>query len=75
MKKAEHKFSPPWEAYLVAEVIRPGAYRLQEINDATFPNVWNIEQLRMFYPLSFLFYFFSIFLSLSSGMRRMTARQ
>jgi hypothetical protein len=26
------------------------AYRLQEINDVTFANAWNIEQLRKFYP-------------------------
>jgi hypothetical protein len=35
---------------LVAKEIHPGAYRLQEINGATFPNAWNIEQLRKFYP-------------------------
>jgi hypothetical protein len=34
----------------VAEVIQPRAYRLQEINGATFPNAWNTEQLRKFYP-------------------------
>jgi hypothetical protein len=34
---------------LVPEVLRPRAYRLQEIDSATFPNVWNIEQLRKFY--------------------------
>jgi hypothetical protein len=41
----------PWEGlYLVAEVIRPEAYQLKEINGAIFPNAWNIEQLRKFYP-------------------------
>jgi hypothetical protein len=51
MKKGKRKLTPPWEgSYMVAEVIRPGAHRLQEINGATFPNVWNIEQLTKFYP-------------------------
>jgi hypothetical protein len=47
---------------LVVEVIRPGVYRLQEINDTTFPNVWNIKKLRKFYPslLSFTFFFSSL---------------
>jgi hypothetical protein len=36
--------SPPWEGpYLVAEVLRPEAYRLHEIDGVTFPNAWNIE--------------------------------
>jgi hypothetical protein len=50
-KKGKHKFTLPSEGpYLVVEVIRLEAYRLQEINGTTFPNVWNIEQLRKFYP-------------------------
>jgi hypothetical protein len=44
MKKGKHKLTPLWEGpYLVAEVIQPEMYQLQEINDVTFPNVWNIE--------------------------------
>jgi hypothetical protein len=35
---------------LVSKVIQTRAYRPQKINGATFPNVWNIEQLRKFYP-------------------------
>jgi hypothetical protein len=35
---------------LVAKVLRPKAYILQEIDGATFPNACNIEQLRKFYP-------------------------
>jgi hypothetical protein len=51
MKKGKHNLTLPWEGpYLVVEVIRPGTYRLQEINGVTFPNAWNIEQLRKFYP-------------------------
>jgi hypothetical protein len=38
-KKGKHKLSSPWEGpYLIPELLRPGAYQLQEINDATFQN-------------------------------------
>jgi hypothetical protein len=51
MKKGKHKLTSPWEgSYLVVEVIWSKAYRLQEINNTIFPNVWNIEQRRKFYP-------------------------
>jgi hypothetical protein len=51
MKKGKHKLTPTWEGpYLVTEVIRPGVYRLQEINGRTFTNARNIEQLRKLYP-------------------------
>ena len=36
--------------YVIAEVLRPGAYRLKTINGEVFNNAWNIEQLRRFYP-------------------------
>ena len=46
-----HKLSPPWEgSYVIAEVLRPGAYKLKNIDDKVFTNAWNIEQLRRFYP-------------------------
>ena len=49
--KDRHKLSPPWEGpYVVAEVLRLGAYRLKTINDEVFTNAWNIKQLRHFYP-------------------------
>jgi len=49
--KDRHKLSPPWEGpYIVAEVLRPGAYKLKTINGEVFTNAWNIEQLRHFYP-------------------------
>ena len=49
--KDRHKLSPPWEGpYVVAEVLRPGAYRLKTINGEVFTNAWNIKQLRCFYP-------------------------
>ena len=49
--KDRHKLSPPWEGpYVVAEVLRPGTYKLKTINGEVFTNAWNIEQLRRFYP-------------------------
>ena len=49
--KDRHKLSPPWEGpYVVAEALRPGAYRLKDADGNILPNAWNIEQLRRFYP-------------------------
>ena len=49
--KNHHKFSPPWEGqHVVTGVLRPGAYKLKAIDSEAFINVWNIEQLRHFYP-------------------------
>ena len=49
--KDRHKLSPPWEGpYVVAEVLRPGAYKLKTIDSEVFINAWNIEQLRRLYP-------------------------
>ena len=49
--KNRHKLSPPWEGpYVVAEVLRPGTYKLKTIDGKVFINAWNIEQLRRFYP-------------------------
>ena len=46
-----HKLSPHWEGpYIVADVLRPGAYKLKTINGEVFTNSWNIEQLHCFYP-------------------------
>ena len=46
-----HKLSPPWEGpYVIAEILRPGAYKLKTIDGGVFTNAWNIEQLRHFYP-------------------------
>ena len=50
--KEKHKLSPPWEGpYTVTEVIRPGAYRLEDDNSNILTNTWNIEQLCRF-PLN-----------------------
>jgi hypothetical protein len=35
---------------LIAEILRPGAYRLQEINGRNFTKAWSIEQLKKFNP-------------------------
>jgi len=35
---------------VVAEVLKPGTYKLANEKGAVFINAWNIEQLRRFYP-------------------------
>ena len=50
-KKDRHKLSPHWEGpYIMADVLRPGTYKLQTSDGQVLTNVWNIEQLRRFYP-------------------------
>ena len=47
----KHKLSPPWEGpYNIAEVIRPGTYKLKDSDGNILTNSWNIEQLRRFFP-------------------------
>jgi len=49
--QGRHKLSPPWEGpYVVAEVLKPGTYKLTDEKGAVFTNAWNIEQLHCFYP-------------------------
>jgi len=49
--QGRHKQTPPWEGpYVVAEVLKPGTYKLADEKGAIFTNAWNIEQLRRFYP-------------------------
>ena len=49
--KDRNKLSLLWEGpYIVAEVLRPGAYKLKTIDGEVFTNAWNIEQLHRFYP-------------------------
>ena len=44
--KNKHKLSPPWEGpYSIAEVIRPGTYKLKDSDGNILTNSWNIEQL------------------------------
>ena len=42
--KDKHKLSPPWEGpYSIAEVIRPGTYKLKDSDGNILTNSWNIE--------------------------------
>ena len=37
--KDRHKLSPPWEGpYIIAEVLRPGTYKLKTIDSKVFIN-------------------------------------
>ena len=46
-----HKLTLPWEGpYIVAEVLKPGTYKLANEKGEVFTNAWNIQQLRRFYP-------------------------
>jgi hypothetical protein len=39
-----HKLSPPWEGpYVIAEVLRPGTYKLAITDGKVFTNAWNME--------------------------------
>ena len=49
--KGRHKLTPPWEGpYIVAQVLKPGTYKLANEKGDILTNAWNIEQLRRFYP-------------------------
>ncbi|TKC13480.1 reverse transcriptase-like protein [Robertmurraya kyonggiensis] len=49
--RGRHKLSPPWEGpYIVAEVLKPGTYKLADEDGHVLTNAWNIQQLRRFYP-------------------------
>jgi hypothetical protein len=49
--KGCHKLTPPWEGpFIVAEVLKPGTYKLANEKGEIFTNAWNIEQLHHFYP-------------------------
>ena len=42
--KNHHKLSPSWEGpYVIAEVLRPGTYKLKTNDGKVFINAWNIE--------------------------------
>nr|CAB3445200.1 unnamed protein product [Digitaria exilis] len=45
--RGRHKLTPPWEGpYIVAEVLKPGTYKLTNEDGEIFSNAWNIQQLR-----------------------------
>lgn len=49
--KDKHMLSPPWEGpYIIAQILRPRAYRLKDSDDNLLNNAWNLENLRKFYP-------------------------
>ena len=49
--RQEDATPPPWEGpFVIAEVLRPGTYKLANEAGEVFRNAWNIEQLRRFYP-------------------------
>jgi hypothetical protein len=49
--KGQHKLTPPWEgSYIVAEVLKPGTYKLSNEKGEIFTNAWNIKQLHRFFP-------------------------
>ena len=49
--RGRHKLSPSWEGpYIIAEVLKPGTYKLANENGEVFTNAWNIQQLCRFYP-------------------------
>jgi len=49
--KGRHKLTPPWEGpFVIAEVLQPRTYKLANEEREVYTNVWNIEQLRRFYP-------------------------
>ena len=48
--RGRHKLTPPWEGpFIIAQVLRPGTYKLATPDGQIFINAWNIEQLRHFY--------------------------
>jgi hypothetical protein len=49
--EGRHRLSLLWEGpFMVAEVTRPGSYRLTQMDSMEVGNSWNIEHLRKFYP-------------------------
>jgi hypothetical protein len=51
MGEGRNKLSPLWEGpFIVAEVTRPGSYRLTQMDGTEIGNSWNIEHLRKFHP-------------------------
>ena len=51
VSRGRHKLTPPWEGpYIIAEVLKPGTYKLANKKGEVYTNAWNIQQLRRFYP-------------------------
>ncbi|XP_077230230.1 uncharacterized protein LOC143863453 [Tasmannia lanceolata] len=48
--KKAGKLSPTWEGpYRVKEVIRPGSYRLETLEEQLLPHAWNSKNLRKYH--------------------------
>jgi hypothetical protein len=49
--RGRHKLTPPWEGpFVIAKILKPGTYKLANIQGKVYSNAWNIRQLRRFYP-------------------------
>jgi hypothetical protein len=49
--RGRHKLTPPWEGpFIIAKILKPGAYKLANDRGEVYSNAWNIQQLRRFYP-------------------------
>jgi hypothetical protein len=49
--RGRRKLTPPWEGpYFIAEILKPGTYKLKNDKGEIYSNAWNIEQLRRFFP-------------------------
>jgi transposase InsO family protein len=49
--RGRHKLTPPWEGpFIIAKILKPGTYKLANIQGEVYSNAWNIRQLRRFYP-------------------------
>jgi hypothetical protein len=49
--RGRHKLTPPWEGpFIIAKILKPGAYKLANDQGEVYSNAWNIEQLCRFYP-------------------------
>jgi hypothetical protein len=49
--RGRHKLTPPWEgSFIIAKVLKPGTYKLDNDQGEVYSNAWNIEQLCRFHP-------------------------
>ena len=49
--KSRGKFDEKWEGpFIIAKILKPGTYKLDNSQGEDYNNAWNIRQLRRFYP-------------------------
>ena len=42
--RGRHKLTPPWEGpYIIAEILKPGTYKLANEKGEVFTNAWNTQ--------------------------------